>query len=372
MIYISINFLFNSLLLDRILSQKLNVNDAKLNAKIVNDIENKGEIILYQSEDGVTKIEVRLENETVWLTQKSMAELFQTTVPNINMHIKNIFDEGELEPEATIKDFLIVRFEGKREVSRKIDFFNLDVIISVGYRIKSHVATKFRIWATQRLKEYIVKGFSLDDERLKAAGQIRYFDELQERIRDIRSSERIFYQKVKDIFTLSIDYDAQTDKAKEFFATIQNKLHWAVHQHTAAELIASRAIATETNMGLTSWQGPKIRKADVSVAKNYLKQDEISQLNLLVEQFLAFAENQARQKKVMYMSDWIKKLNDILTINESEILEHAGKISHQLAIEIAEAEYDKYNVQRIDAADLKALAELNNEINILKTRKHKK
>jgi hypothetical protein len=335
-------------------------------------MENKGEILLYQSEDGIVKIDVRLEGETVWLTQKSMAELFQTTVPNINMHLKNIFDEGELQPESTIKDFLIVRFEGSREVSRKIDFFNLDAIISVGYRIKSHVATKFRIWATQRLKEYIIKGFALDDERMKAAGQIRYFDELQERIRDIRSSERIFYQKVKDIFTLSIDYDAQTIQAKDFFATIQNKLHWAIHQHTAAELIASRAKASEKNMGLTSWQGAKIRKTDVSIAKNYLKEDEISQLNLLVEQFLAFAENQARQKKVMYMSDWIKKLNDILTINENKILEHTGKISHQLAIEIAETEYEKYNAQRIAVADQKAIEELDNEIKKLKPGKNNK
>jgi hypothetical protein len=335
-------------------------------------MENKGEILLYQSEDGIVKIDVRLEGETVWLTQKSMAELFQTTVPNINMHLKNIFDEGELQPESTIKDFLIVRFEGSREVSRKIDFFNLDAIISVGYRIKSHVATKFRIWATQRLKEYIIKGFALDDERMKAAGQIRYFDELQERIRDIRSSERIFYQKVKDIFTLSIDYDAQTIQAKDFFATIQNKLHWAIHQHTAAELIASRAKASERNMGLTSWQGAKIRKTDVSIAKNYLKEDEISQLNLLVEQFLAFAENQARQKKVMYMSDWIKKLNDILTINENKILEHTGKISHQLAIEIAETEYEKYNAQRIAVADQKAIEELDNEIKKLKPGKNNK
>ena len=244
-------------------------------------MENKGEILLYQSEDGIIKIDVRLEGETVWLTQKSMAELFQTTVPNINIHLKNIFDEGELHPESTIKDFLIVRFEGSREVSRKIDFYNLDAIISVGYRIKSHVATKFRIWATLRLKEYIIKGFALDDERMKAAGQIRYFDELQERIRDIRSSERIFYQKVKDIFTLSIDYDAQTIQAKDFFATIQNKLHWAIHHHTAAELIASRAKAPEKNMGLTSWQGAKIRKTDVSIAKNYLRGNKIIKSNSL-------------------------------------------------------------------------------------------
>ena len=332
-------------------------------------MENRGEILLYQSEDGTVKIDVRMENETVWLSQKSMAELFQTTVPNINIHLKNIFDEGELDPNRTIKDFLIVRLEGKREVNRKIDFYNLDAIISVGYRIKSHVATKFRIWATLRLKEYIIKGFTLDDERMKAAGQIRYFDELQERIRDIRSSERIFYQKIKDIFALSIDYEAQTTLAKDFFATIQNKLHWAIHQHTAAELIAARAKATEKNMGLTTWQGAKIRKTDVSIAKNYLKEEEISQLNLLVEQFLAFAENQARQKKVMYMTDWIKKLNDILTINDNEILEHTGRISHELAIEIAGSEYEKYNAQRIAADDKKALEELDNEIKKLKSGK---
>ena len=332
-------------------------------------MENRGEILLYQSEDGTVKIDVRMENETVWLSQKSMAELFQTTVPNINIHLKNIFDEGELDPNRTIKDFLIVRLEGKREVNRKIDFYNLDAIISVGYRIKSHVATKFRIWATLRLKEYIIKGFTLDDERMKAAGQIRYFDELQERIRDIRSSERIFYQKIKDIFDLSIDYEAQTTLAKDFFATIQNKLHWAIHQHTAAELIAARAKATEKNMGLTTWQGAKIRKTDVSIAKNYLKEEEISQLNLLVEQFLAFAENQARQKKVMYMTDWIKKLNDILTINDNEILEYTGRISHELAIEIAGSEYEKYNAQRIAADDKKALEELDNEIKKLKSGK---
>ena len=332
-------------------------------------MENRGEILLYQSEDGTVKIDVRMENETVWLSQKSMAELFQTTVPNINIHLKNIFDEGELDPNRTIKDFLIVRLEGKREVNRKIDFYNLDAIISVGYRIKSHVATKFRIWATLRLKEYIVKGFTLDDERMIAAGQIRYFDELQERIRDIRSSERIFYQKIKDIFALSIDYEAQTTLAKDFFATIQNKLHWAIHQHTATELIAARAKATEKNMGLTTWQGAKIRKTDVSIAKNYLKEEEISQLNLLVEQFLAFAENQARQKKVMYMTDWIKKLNDILTINDNEILEHTGRISHELAIEIAGSEYEKYNVQRIAADDKNALEELDNEIKKLKSGK---
>jgi hypothetical protein len=332
-------------------------------------MDNRGEILLYQSEDGTVKIDVRMENETVWLNQYQLETLFQTDRTSITKHIKNIYDSGELDAKATCAKIAQVQKEGIRSVSRNITYYNLDMIISVGYRIKSHVATQFRIWATLRLKEYIIKGFTLDDERMKAAGQIRYFDELQERIRDIRSSERIFYQKMKDIFALSIDYEAQTTLAKDFFATIQNKLHWAIHQHTAAELIAARAKATEKNMGLTTWQGAKIRKTDVSIAKNYLKEEEISQLNLLVEQFLAFAENQARQKKVMYMTDWIKKLNDILTINDNEILEHTGRISHELAIEIAGSEYEKYNAQRIAADDKKALEELDNEIKKLKSGK---
>ncbi|OIP85101.1 MAG: hydroxyacid dehydrogenase [Porphyromonadaceae bacterium CG2_30_38_12] len=325
-------------------------------------MEHLSEILLYQTANGETKIDVRLEDETVWLNQKQMADLFQTTVPNINMHLKNIFDEGELDPISTIKNSLIVRLEGNRQVNRNIDFYNLDAIISVGYRIKSHVATHFRIWATKRLREYIVKGFALDDERMKAAGMIRYFDELTERIRDIRSSERIFYQKVKDIFSLSIDYDSKTTQAKEFFATVQNKLHWAIHQHTAAELIASRVNVVSKNMGLTTWAGEKIRKTDIGIAKNYLNEAELSQLNLLVEQFLAFAENQARQKKLMYMNDWIKKLNDILTINENEILEHAGKISHEMALQIAETAYEQYNTERIKAEDLKALRLLDEDL----------
>jgi len=317
------------------------------------------QIIIYQTEDGNTQIDVRLENDTVWLNQAQMVELFQTSKQNISLHVINILKEGELREDSVVKEYLTTAADGKKYRNK---YYNLDVIISVGYRVKSHRGTQFRIWATQRLKEYIIKGFTLDDERLKAAGQIRYFDELVERIRDIRSSERIFYQKVKDIFTLSIDYDPKTNHAKDFFATVQNKLHWAIHQHTAAELIAIRANANEKNMGLTAWQGAKIRKTDAIIAKNYLSEPELSQLNLLVEQFLAFAENQARQKKEMYMSDWIKKLNDILTINENEILEHAGKISHELALELAETEYKKYNQQRIAADDLKSLENLNNEL----------
>lgn len=335
-------------------------------------MELKSEIILYQTADGTTKIDVRLEDETVWLNQYQLETLFQTDRTSIVKHIKNIYDSGELSEISTCAKIAQVQIEGSRKVARQISFYNLDLIISVGYRVQSHVATHFRIWATQRLREYIVKGFALDDERMKAAGQMRYFDELTERIRDIRSSERIFYQKIKDIFCLSIDYDSKTDLAKKFFATIQNKLHWAIHQHTAAELIAERATATNQNMGLQSWSAGKIRKSDVGIAKNYLKEDELSQLNLLVEQFLAFAENQARQKKVMYMGDWIKKLNDILIINDNEILEHAGKISHELALQLAETEYDKYNAERIKTEDLKALEELNNELKQLKTSKTKK
>jgi hypothetical protein len=329
-------------------------------------MEHNSEIILYQTSNGKTKIDVRLENETVWLNQSQLETLFQTDRTSIVKHIKNIYESGELSEEATCAKIAQVQQEGKRNVTRNIVFYNLDLIISVGYRVQSHVATQFRMWATQRLREYIVKGFILDDERMKAAGQMRYFDELTERIRDIRSSERIFYLKVKDIFSLSIDYDAKTSQAKQFFATIQNKLHWAIHQHTAAELIAERAIATTKNMGLTSWAGDKIRKTDVAIAKNYLKEDELSQLNLLVEQFLAFAENQARQKKVMYMSDWIKKLNDILTINENEILEHVGKISHEQALQLAETAYQQYNAERIKEDDLKAMEALNEEIKQIK------
>ena len=325
-------------------------------------MENRSEIILYQTTDGATKIDVRLEDETVWLNQNQLETLFQTDRTSIVKHIKNIYESGELSEEATCAKIAQVQQEGKRKVTRKISYYNLDLIISVGYRVQSHVATHFRIWATQRLREYIVKGFALDDERMKAAGQMRYFDELSERIRDIRSSERIFYQKVKDIFSLSIDYDAKAHQAKTFFATIQNKLHWAIHQHTVAELIA-KSHCHRYKYGLDFVGCEKIRKSDVGIAKNYLSQDELSQLNLLVEQFLAFAENQARQKKVMYMTDWIKKLNDILTINDNEILEHAGRIPHEMALQLAETEYDKYNAERIKADDLKALEELDKEIN---------
>jgi hypothetical protein len=301
------------------------------------------EIIIYQSEDGNTKVEVRMEGETVWLTQGQMAELFQTTKQNVSLHIKNSFAEGELHENAVVKEFLTTAADGKKYATK---YYNLDVIISVGYRVKSLRGTQFRIWATQRLREYIIKGFALDDERLKRAGQMNYFQELLNRIRDIRSSEKVFYQKVKEIYATSIDYDPHIEATVEFFKIVQNKLLWAVSQKTAAEIIAGRADASKENMGLTTWAGAKVRKGDITIAKNYLNEDEIIALNLLVEQYLAFAEAQAQQRKPMYMKDWIKRLNDILTINEREVLEHAGRITRQLADEIAEKHYEKFKAQQ--------------------------
>jgi len=308
-------------------------------------MENKSQLIIYKTEDGITKLEVRLENETVWLTQKLMAELFQTTIPNINMHLKSIFDEGELEERATVKDFLIVQKEGNREVKRKQKFYNLDVIISVGYRIKSQIATQFRIWATQRLKEYIVKGFTLNDDRFKKGNSMNYFNELQERIREIRLSERFFYQKIKDIYTTSIDYDSKNEKTIAFFKVVQNKLLWAISQQTAAELVFQRVDATLPLLGMQSYDKKSnisVRKKDVSIAKNFLNEDEIKLLGLLVEQYLAFAETMAQQKTPMYMEDWIERLDVILQMNGRELLHNAGKISHQMAKERAEIEFTKY------------------------------
>lgn len=332
----------------------------------------KGEIILYQTENGNTKIEVILDNDTVWLNQYQMEELFQTDRTSILRHIKNIYKTGELEEKSTCAKIAQVREEGNRKVRREILYYNLDVIISVGYRVNSHRGTQFRIWATQQLKEYLIKGFVLDDERLKSGSQMNYFDELLERIRDIRSSERIFYQKVKDIYTTSIDYDSRAEMSMDFYTTMQNKLHWAVHNHTAAELIKKRVSAKKKNMGLTTWKGEKIRKSDVTIAKNYLTEDELTQLNLLVEQYLAFAEAQARAKKPMYMKDWIKKLNDILTINEREILQHAGRVTKKLADEIAGQEYDKYKEKRKLAEKIQSLEELEDEIKLLENKKKKK
>jgi hypothetical protein len=310
------------------------------------------QIIIYQTEDGNTKLDVRLENETVWLTQKLMAELFQTTSQNITIHLKNIYEEGELEEIATCKDFLQVRNEGSRQVERNQKFYNLDAIISVGYRIKSHVATKFRQWATQRLREYIVKGFIMDDERLKNPDlPFDYFDELLRRIQDIRTSEKLFYQKITDIYATSVDYDPTQETSINFFKSVQNKMHWAITGQTAAEIVANRADSTQPNMGLTNFRGIKVRKQDVSIAKNYLNEEELAALNNLVEQYLVFAEGQAMRRITMYMNDWIEKLHGFLNLNDRSILTHAGKISHELAIAKAEIEYDKFDKKRIAKAD---------------------
>jgi len=311
-----------------------------------------GEILIYQTEGGQTKIEVRLDGETLWLNQAGLAKLYQTTTPNINIHIKNIYDEGELSEEATVKDYLIVQTEGGRQVSRQVKHYNLDMILSVGYRIKSHIATRFRQWATQRLREYIIKGFVLDDERLKNPDHpFDYFDELLRRIQEIRTSERRFYQKITDIYSTSTDYDPTDEISITFFKTVQNKMHWAITGMTAAEIIHKRANSSKTNMGLTSWRGEKVRKGDVVIAKNYLKENELRALNNLVEQYLVFAEGQAMRRIPMYMKDWISKLNGFLSLNDRDILKDAGRISHEMAKQLAEVEYEKFNRKQIECRD---------------------
>lgn len=296
------------------------------------------EFLIYQTPNGNTKVDVRVEDETVWLNQQQMSELFQTTKQNISLHIKNIFEEGELQEDSVVKEYLTTAADGKKY---KTLHYNLDVIISVGYRVKSHVGTHFRMWATQRLRDYIIKGFVLDDERLKQARN-NYFDELLSRIRDIRSSEKVFYRKVCDIFATSIDYDRSTQQAKDFFATVQNKFHWAIHAHTAAELIKERADAGKPNMGLTYWPGEQIKKEDVTVAKNYLNENELDQLNRIVNQYLEFAELQAMNRKPMHMAEWQVKLHGFLTLNDREILEHKGTVSHDQAEKHALEQYRQY------------------------------
>jgi len=309
----------------------------------------KGQFLVYPSGNGQVKVEVRLEGETAWLTQAHMAELFQTTTPNVSMHLRNIFAEGELQPNSVVKEFLTPAADGKKYSTK---YYNLDAIISVGYRVKSAIATRFRIWATQKLREYMVKGFVLDDERLKNPDQpFDYFEELLRRIQDIRTSERRFYQKITDIYATSIDYDPTQPDSIEFFQTVQNKMHWAITGQTAAEIIHSRADAAKPNMGLTNWRGAKVRKQDVTIAKNYLNEPELAALNNLVEQYLVFAEGQAMRRVPMHMKDWIIKLHGFLTLNERAILTHAGKISHELAKEIAETEYEKFHRQQIAQAD---------------------
>ena len=305
----------------------------------------QSEIILYQTEDGRTRVQCRFENETVWLSQQHMTELFQTSKQNVSLHIQNIVADGELREDSVVKESLTTAADGKNYATK---FYNLDVIISVGYRVKSLRGTQFRIWATQRLREYIVKGFTMDDERLKQSGGGAYFDELLERIRDIRSSEKAFWRKVLDIYATSADYDPRAEASQAFFATVQNKMHWAAHGQTAAEVIAARADAGKPNMGLMTWPGSRLRKTDVAVAKNYLNEKELGDLNLIVSLYLDFAELQARSRRVMTMHDWIAKLDDFMRVSDREILTHAGNVSHEAALARAEAEIEKF--RRIEDA----------------------
>lgn len=306
---------------------------------------NKGQIILYQTQDGESKIEVTLANDTVWLTIDQMAELFQRNKSTISRHIRNVFEEGELSKEVVVAKFATTTqhgaIEGKYQ-THLVDYYNLDMIISIGYRVKSYRGVQFRIWATQVLKEFLIKGFALNDEILKNAGKGNYFDELLSRIRDIRSSEKIFYRKVLEIYALSIDYDPRTEVTRQFFATVQNKMHFAVHGHTAAEVIYNRADAEKDFMGLTTWTGMLPKKNDAEYAKNYLNEDELDTLNRIVNLYLDFAELQAKNHTPMYMKDWIQKLDDFLTLSGKELLSHAGSVSAEMAKIKADSEYDRF------------------------------
>lgn len=312
-----------------------------------------GEFLLYQTEDAQTRIQVRLINGTLWLTQKQLADLYQVSVPTINEHLKNIYADRELEVERTIRKFRIVALEGAREVERLMDHYNLEVILHVGYRVRSHRGSQFRRWATEQLNSYLVKGFVLDDERFKSGKDDAYFEELLARIRDIRSMEKVFWKKVLDIYATSIDYDANTELAQQFFATVQNKMHWAAHGHTAAELITLRADANLPNMGLTTWagssKGGQIRKSDVSVAKNYLNEEELGTLNRIVNAYIEIAELQAQARRAMAMADWVTRLDDFLRMTERDLLTHAGKVTAQVAQVKADAEFVRFKQQQSDA-----------------------
>ncbi len=329
------------------------------------------QFIIYQTEDGQTKLDVRFQHDNVWLTQNHMAELFQTSSDNISLHLKNIFADGELTETGTTEDFSVVRKEGSRQVKRKLKHYNLDAIISVGYRVQSLTATRFRQWATAQLREYIVKGFLLDDERLKNPDlPFDYFDELLRRIQDIRTSEKRFYQKITDIYATSVDYDPTQPLSINFFKTVQNKLHWAITGNTAAEIIQQRADSNQPNMGLTNWRGDKPRKQDAAIAKNYLNENELLALNNLVEQYLVFAEGQAMRRVSMHMQDWVKKLDGFLTLNDRNILDHAGKVSHEMAMQLASDEYEKFKAQCVqieaeqaDKKDFETLAKKISEQN---------
>ncbi len=313
--------------------------------------ESTGELLLYETEDGRTRVECRFAAETLWMSQALMAELFQTTPQNVTLHLKTLYREGEIEEAATCKDYLLVRAEGMRTVRRTVKHYNLDAILAVGYRVRSVRGTQFRQWATERLREYLVKGFVLDDERLKhppvpGSGVPDYFDDLLERIRDIRASEARMYLRVKEIFALAADYDPGRPDTTQFFQIMQNKLHFAATGRTAAELIAGRADHTQPNMGLTSWKGGRVAKADVAVAKNYLSADEIGELNRIVVMWLDFAEDQARRRKQVFLADWERKLDEFLRFNEREVLHGAGRVSHRQAVEKAAAEYERFAARR--------------------------
>lgn len=327
------------------------------------------EFLIYQSEDGKTRLSVVLENENLWLSQKQLTDLFGKAKGTISEHIKHIFEDGELEPAATVRLFRTVQTEGSRSVERDVEHYNLDMVLAVGYRVRSQAGVRFRQWASAQLKEFIVKGFVLDDERLKNPGKGRdYFDELTRRLQDIRTSERRFYQKITDIYATSVDYDPAASLTQDFFATVQNKVHYAIHGHTAAELIVKRADSSLPNMGLTTWDGARIRKSDASVAKNYLTEDELRALNNLAEQYLVFAEGQAARRVAMTMQDWIAKLEGFLTLNDREILQGAGSVSAQLAKTHAEGEFSKYRV--LD--DARFESDFDKMMNALPSPKHVK
>lgn len=324
-----------------------------------NEINNTGRILIYQTEKGDTKIDVYFEEDTIWMTQRSMCELYQVAKSSISEHISHIYEDGELDEKATVRKFRTVQMEGSREVERERDFYNLDMILAVGYRVRSNVGIHFRRWASGVLTEYMRKGFALNDERLRNPREFGadYFDELLERIRDIRASEKRLYAKVRDIFALSVDYDSKSQQAQLFFKTVQNKLEYAATGHTAPEIIAARADASQDNMGLTSFKGAKVRRGDVTVAKNYMTQEEISTLNLIVNMYLDYAELQAKQHHVMHMAEWEEKLNQFLQFNGREVLQDAGKISRELAEKLALEQYDQYDTHRrmLEAADVDAL-----------------
>ena len=335
------------------------------------------ELILYQAEDGKTNIEVRLQDETVWMSQLAMAELFQSTKQNISLHLKNVFDEGELLERRVVKEYLTTASDGK---NYRTKFYNLEAIVAVGYRVKSHRGTQFRKWATERLNEYLVKGFTMDDERLKEVDNIGsdYFDEMLERIRDIRSSEKRFYQKIRDIYKLAVDYDSNAEETLEFFSIVQNKLHFAVSGKTAAEIISERTDSSKPNMGLTSWKGIKVRKGDVTIAKNYLNENEIAGLNRIVNMYLDYAEDQAKRHRQIFMRNWREKLDAFLKFNERDILTNAGKVTKEIADNLALEHYEVFNRNRlaIEAkeeaiADDEELKKIESAIERKKKQKHK-